>query len=171
MEPAARAAFAEHWRSFCDNYDADCAAFEARHTENAIRLALVLHAWGCVTLSDPADVFAHERHLSEQTARNAVRLLEWFTIHQRGLLAPHRQAARERNWEKVKALGQKERAGGIVAAGDLLSSRVVDNAKEAEQILQGWVTEGRLVKEEFEPTGKGGRPKGARYRLTGGMLA
>jgi len=170
MEPAARAVFAEHWRGFCDCYAPDSAAFEARHTENAIRLALVLHAWRCITLSEPADVFAHERPLSEQTARDAVLLLEWFTIHQKGLLAPHREAARESKWEKVRAISQREKAGGMVAARDLLSSRVAADTKEAEQLLQWWVTEGRLVKEEPEPTGKGGRPPTARYRLTGRKL-
>lgn len=172
MEPAARAIFAEHWRGFCERYEADSGAFDARHTENAIRMALVLHAWACITLSkpgEPADVFAHERPLSEQTARDALRLLEWFTIHQRGLLAPHREAARESKWEKVKARGEK--AGSLIAARDLVAARVAADAREAEQLLEGWVTEGRLVKVEAERTGAGGRPPAPRYRLTGGKVA
>ena len=169
MEPVARAVFAEHWRGFCDRYEADSAAFEARHTENAIRLALVLHAWQCVTLSEPADVFAHERPLSEQTARDGVRLLEWFTMHQKGLLAPHREAARESKWEKVVAMCKRK--GGAISRSDVTEARLAADATEAEQLLEGWVTAARLVNEEPEATGTGGRPRVARYRLTGGVLA
>lgn len=172
MEPEARAVFAEHYRGFCERYEADSAAFDARHTENAIRIALVLHAWGCVTLSkqgERANVFAHERALSEQTARDGLRLLEWFTIHQRGLLAPHRAAARESKWEKVVKCCKAK--GPAISPGDAVAYGVAPEAKEAEQLLASWVTEGRLVKEEPEATGKGGRPRAARYRLTGGKLA
>jgi hypothetical protein len=169
MEPAARAVFAEHWRGFCDSYEPDSASFGARHTENAMRLALVLHAWQCVTLSEPADVFAHERPLSEQTARDGVRLLEWFTMHQKGLLAPHREAAREGKWEKLVAICKRK--GGAISRSDVTEARLAADATEAEQLLEGWVTAARLVKDEPEATGKGGRPRVARYRLTGGVLA
>jgi hypothetical protein len=172
VEPEARAVFAEHYRGFCERYEADSAAFEARHTENAIRIALVLHAWGSITLSkqgEPANVFAHERALSEQTARDGLRLLEWFTIHQRGLLAPHREAARESKWEKIVAMCKRK--GGAISRSDVTEARLAADATEAEQLLEGWVTAARLVKEEPEATGKGGRPRVARYRLTGGKLA
>jgi hypothetical protein len=170
MEPGARAVFAEHWRGYCESYQEVSAAFDARHTENAIRLALVLHAWACVSLSEPADVFAHERPLTEQTARDGLRLLEWFTIHQRGLLAPHRAAARESKWEKVMKFC-KGHKGPLITPGDAVAYSVAPDAKEAEQLLEAWVTECRLVKEEPEATGKGGRPRVARYRLAGGVLA
>jgi hypothetical protein len=163
MEEAARAIFAEHWRGFCDGYEEDKASFDARHTENAIRMALVLHAWECVTLSEPAEVFAHERPLSEQTARNALRLLEWFTLHQTGLLAPHREAARASKLERIKALCPKK--DYEISARDLVSARVASDAKEATQLLEQWVTEKECVKEEAEPTGKGGKPRSPRYRF------
>ena len=168
MEETARAIFAEHWRGFCDAYEEDRASFDARHTENAIRIALVLHAWECVTLSEPAEVDAHERPLSEQTARNALRLLEWFTLHQTGLLAPHREAARASKLERVKVLCIKKEYE--ISARDLVAARVASDAKEATQLLEQWVTEKECVKEEAEPTGKGGKPRSPRYRFLRGKV-
>lgn len=171
MEQAARAVFAEHWMGFCERYEPDSAAFDARHTENAIRLSLVLHAWESVSLSEPgqaADVFAHERPLSEQSARNGLRLLEWFNFHQAGLLAPHREAARAGKLDKVKALCPKK--DYEISARDLVAARVAADSKEATQLLEQWVTEKECVKEEAEPTGKGGKPRSPRYRFPGGRV-
>ncbi len=166
MEPEARAVFAEHWRGYCESYNPTSSAFEARHTENAMRMALVLHAWSCVSLSEPgspAEVFGHERPLSGQTARDALRLLGWFTQHQNSLLAPHREAEKSRQWDKLKGFFKPGREA--IAARDVVAWHVVDDAKQAEQLLEGWVTEGLLVKEEAERPSGGGRPRVARYRL------
>lgn len=168
MEKAARAVFAEHWRGFCEGYEEDNASFDARHTENAIRIALVLHAWACVTLSEPAEVYAHERQLSEETARNALRLLKWFTLHQTGLLAPHREAARASKLDKVKALCPKKEYE--ISARDLVAARVATDSKEATQLLEQWVTEKECVKESAEPSGKGGKPRSPRYRFPRGRV-
>jgi replicative DNA helicase len=167
-EEAAEAIFFEHQRGFCESYKEDTATFDARHTENAIRVALVLHAWECVTLSEPAEVYAHERPLSEQTARNALRLMEWFTLHQTALLAPHREAARAGKLDKIKALCPRK--DYEISARDLVAARVASDAKEATQLLEQWVTEKECVKEEVEPTGKGGKPRSPRYRFPRGRV-
>jgi len=163
MEPGAFDLFYEHSHTTAENQSDDNSVFEARHTENAVRIALVLHAWNCVTLSEPAEVFAHERPLSEQTARNALRLWEWFTLHQTVLLAPHREAARASKLERIKALCPKK--DYEISARDLVSARVASDAKEATQLLEQWVIEKECVKEEAEPTGKGGKPRSPRYRF------
>jgi hypothetical protein len=168
MEQGAFDLFYEHSHTTAENQSDDNSAFEARHTENAIRIALVLHAWECVTLSEPAEVYAHEQPLSEQTARNALRLLEWFTLHQSALLAPHREAARASKLEKIKALCPKK--DYEISARDLVAARVASDAKEATQLLEQWVTEKECVKEEAAPTGKGGKPRSPRYHFPRGRV-
>jgi hypothetical protein len=63
---------------------ADVAAFVARWSENAWRLALVLHA---ATHQDEA----HEEPLTIRTAKNAVEIVRWFAVQQLEVLRWGRQ--------------------------------------------------------------------------------
>lgn len=91
---------AEDWRRFCElaNGGVD-ARFEARHTENLIRIALVLHAFKhCeIQQSGPATysavMRAHERPISEETMRDGLPIRDWFNLHQEALRAAERVAA------------------------------------------------------------------------------
>lgn len=168
MEAEARAVFAEHWAGYCERYNPASAAFEARHTENAMRMALVLHAWGNIILSEPVEVMGHERPVTAQTARDALRLLEWFTQHQNALLAPQREAEREKLRERVMGLFKPGREK--IKRGDVVGARIHADALAAEQLLEAMVTEGLLVKEEPERPSSGGRPPVANYRRAGKPL-
>jgi hypothetical protein len=81
MTPKARGLLIEDWNRFCaaSNGTEDC-PFEARHTENAIRIALVLHTFRHVEFKQGDDgkphaqMEAHNHALDEHSARDALRI-------------------------------------------------------------------------------------------------
>lgn len=156
---------AEH-EAFCAAYEADFGAFDSRHVEQAIRLALVCHSWRCLDFSEdaPAVPHAHERPLDAEAARAGLALMAWFREHQTQILSPQREAARAGKFEKVVALCQRRQVW-IVGARDLISSRIFEDAKNAERHLAEWETEQRVVRVEEEASTAGGRPPGARWRV------
>ena len=98
--PAARRVIVEDWNRFCTvSNGTEDSPFEARHTENAIRLALVLHVFRHVEMKQSGEatynarMHAHEHPVDEQTARDALRIRDWFTLHQEALRTPQRAAA------------------------------------------------------------------------------
>jgi hypothetical protein len=166
MEGGAWDLFANHYRRYCEHFDPDFSAFDARHTENAVRLALVLHAWKNIEfpLGEPAKVSAHKLPLEEETARAALRLFDWFATHQSEILAPQREALKAGKFDKVRELCTR-RNSWVVSSRDLLSSKLARNAKEAEAMLSEWETQGRIVREHEEGSPGGGRPRGLRFRV------
>lgn len=166
MESGAWDLFAEHYQRYCERFDPDFSAFEARHTENAMRLALVLHAWRHIEFlpGEPASLCAHRLPLEEETARAALRLFDWFASHQAEILAPHREGVKAGKFDKIRELCTR-RNSWIIASRDLISSRLATSAKEAEAMLAEWETQGRIVREHEEGVPGGGRPRGLRYRV------
>jgi hypothetical protein len=166
MEAGAWDLFADHYRRYCERFDPDFSAFEARHTENAVRLALVLHTWKNIEFppGEPVKVSAHKLPLEEGTARAALRLLDWFAAHQSEMLAPQREALKAGKLDKVRELCTR-RNSWIVSSRDLISYRLAASAKEAEAMLSEWETQGRIVREHEDGTPGGGRPRGLRFRV------
>jgi hypothetical protein len=166
MESGAWDLFAEHYRCYCERFDPDFSAFEARHTENAVRLALVLHAWKNIEFppGEPAKVSAHKLPLEEETARAALQLFYWFAAHQSEMLAPQREALKAGKFDKVRELCTR-RNSWIVASRDLIAYRLAASAKVAEAMLAEWETEGRIVREHDDGTPSGGRPRCLRFRV------
>jgi hypothetical protein len=166
MEAGAWDLFADHYRRYCERFDPDFSAFEARHTENAVRLALVLHAWRNIEFppGEPASVSAHKLPLEMETARAALRLFDWFASHQAEMLAPQREAMKAGKFDKVRELCTR-RNSWVVSSRDLLSSKLAGSAKEAEAMLAEWETQGRIVREHDEASPGGGRPRGLRFRV------
>jgi hypothetical protein len=168
----ARALMHEDWNRFCAASGGGDSPFEARHTENAIRIALVLHAFrharlalkeGCAGTYN-ATMHGHEHDLDEQTMRDALTIRDWFTAHQEGLRAPQRVAADDAAWEKAEKLMQNRAAEVGITARDLYTGhRVCQDSASAARLLKQWRDEGRIVEFERKPEGAG-RPT-TTYRL------
>ncbi|MGI8482436.1 MAG: DUF3987 domain-containing protein [Chthoniobacterales bacterium] len=171
MTPAARRLLFEDWNRFCklSNVTED-SPFEARHTENAIRIALVLHVYRHVEMKQSgqatynARMRAHEHPLDEQTWRDALAIRDWFTLHQEALRTPQRAAVDDDAWNKAEGMLRDRAANVGITARDLYNGwRVCRDAAAAERLLTLWVSEGRLTSFERKPEGAG-RPTTA-YRL------
>ncbi len=171
MAPAARRLFFEDWNRFCKQSNGtEDLPFEARHTENAIRIALVLHVYRHVEMKQSGEatynarMHAHEHRVDEQTVRDALRIRDWFTLHQEALRAPQRAAVDDDAWEKAEAMLRDRAASFGITGRDLYNGRrVCRDAAAAERLLTVWVSEGRLISFERKPEGAG-RPTTA-YRL------
>jgi hypothetical protein len=172
MVPKARGLLIEDWNRFCasSNGTEDC-PFEARHTENAIRIALVLHTFRHVDIEQEgpgmfhARMQAHNHAVDERSVRDALRIRDWFNLHQAALRTPQRAAVDEDAWHKVQAMMRdRDPAVGIIA-GDLYDGyRVCRDSKTAKRLLTQWETEGRIQSFERKHVGAG-RPTIA-YTLT-----
>jgi len=167
--PDALQLIGEDWNRFCAvaKGGAD-APFEARHTENAIRIALVLHAFlhcgieqrGAGTYN--ARMLGHEHRLDAETMRKALRIRDWFNKHQEKLRAPERAAADDSAWERAESLMRSMPAG--ITARDLYTGhRVCPDAASAGRLLAQWLEQGRIVAFLRKPEGAG-RPTTA-YKL------
>jgi hypothetical protein len=134
----------------------------------------VLHAWSHIEFppGEPASVCGHKLTLEAETARAALRLFDWFASHQSEMLAPQREAMKAGKFDRMREVCSR-RNSWVVAARDLLSSKLAASAKEAEAMLSEWETQGRIVREHEEAAPGGGRPRGLRFRVLqsgGGLL-
>lgn len=171
MTPAARRLLWDDWNRFCaaTNGAHDC-PFEARHTENAIRIALVLHAFRHVEIKQRSEGtfnavhHAHEHPVGEETVRDALRIRDWFTLHQENQRKPQRAAVDEDALQKAQAMMKARSPAFGITARDLYNSRkVCDNAEAARKLLEQWKADGNVEEFERKPEGAG-RPTNA-YRL------
>jgi hypothetical protein len=172
MTFAARNLFIEDWNGFCakNNGTEDC-PFEARHTENAIRIAIVLHAFKHVTIEQEgqgtfhAQLSGHERRLNEQTARAALQIRDWFNLHQDRLRMPQRADADNEAWGKAQEMMRNRSAAIGITSRDLYNGRrVCRDADEAHRLLRQWEDLGRVEPFGRKPAEGAGRPTTA-YRL------
>ncbi len=171
MMPAAHRLLRDDWNRFCAATNgAHDYPFEARHTENAIRVALVLHAFQHVAITQRSEGtfnalhHAHEHAVSEATLRDALRIRDWFTLHQENLRKPERAAADEEALHKVQAMMKARSPAVGITARDLYNGRkVCDNAEAALKFLEQWKAEGSVEEFQRKPEGAG-RPTTA-YRL------
>lgn len=172
VTPAARRLFVEHWNRFCKvSNGSEDSPFEARHTENLIRLALVLHVYKHVEMKQSGEATynarmrAHEHPLDEETAREALGICDWFTLHQEAFRTPQRAAADDDAWDKAEAMLRDRAANYGITARDLYNGRrVCRDADAAQRLLTLWVSEGKLIAFERKPAEGAGRPTTA-YRL------
>ncbi len=161
MTPAAHRLFVDDWNRFCKSSDGSAdSPFESRHTENAIRIALVLHAFRHMEIEqESAGTFhatphGHECSLDEQSARDGLRIRDWFTESQENLRAPQRVAADDKAWEKAEDL-MRSCPDGITARDLYTGGRVCHDAATAKRLLTQWLDQGRIVSFERKPKGAG----------------
>ena len=146
--------------------------FDARHTENAMRLALVFHAWRALQFEPDASGVtvarcnALESPLNGDTARAALAVAAWFEHQQAAILAPMREAGRDEKLEKVILRCERKREW-IVTGRDLVGARIADTAEEADKLLSTWAQEGHAVIVEAEnKPGAGAKKTKLRYRFS-----
>jgi hypothetical protein len=171
MVPKARGLLIEDWNRFCtkSNGAEDC-PFEARHTENAIRIALVLHTFRHVDIEQGgpgtfhARMQAHNHALDEHSVRNALRIRDWFNLHQDRLRTPQRAAVEDDAWDKTKRMLRDNSPAGITARDLYNGRRVCGNSETAQRLLTQWEKEGKILSSERPSTERGGRPTTV-YRL------
>jgi len=171
MTTAARKLVEDDWNRFCVGCNgSEDHPFESRHTENAIRIGLVLHVFRCIRQKQESagtfhsEVYAHEQQLDERTMQNALRIRDWFNLHQARLRQPEKTAAEDDAWHKAKAiLGDRSSVIGITAR-DLYKNRgLFTSVEDTNRFLSKWVSEGRIERFQRKPEGSG-RPTAA-YRL------
>jgi len=125
----------------------DVQSYVARWNENAWRIALVLHA-------AEHGRQAHEVELSEETARRALTIMEWFAQEQLDILAANREEEYRVKVERVRELVQRS---GHATARDVQRARIVATATEAEALLLQMREDGDLADELVTPEGGGKR--------------
>jgi acetolactate synthase regulatory subunit len=121
------------------------ASFVARWTENAWRLALVLHAAEHGTN-------AHNVMLPPETAQSATRIIDWFA---RGQLDLIQRSRRDEDNDSVERLLEIVRSkGGKVKQSELKNNHGLEET-EVRSIVAA--SRGKLRIAEILPSPKGGR--------------
>jgi hypothetical protein len=165
MEEAARAVYARDYNRTCRSINPEAAedAFDARDTENGIRLGLVLHAFRHLEIRHEsgghytvARVAGHETALEEATARDALEIRDWFRAHQRAFLEPRKVAQEDERWAKMKNL-LHDLPNGARHRDMYRGHRIADDKADAERLTTLWIEEGRLREVDVKHP-KGGRP-------------
>jgi replicative DNA helicase len=126
---------------------ADVGAFAARYAENAWRLAVVFHA-----LLNGSE--AHLHALPLETARNAVRVMEWFIAQQLDILTKGRLAAavklEDQVLELLESLRERKSLDHITAR-DVHRARITPMADAAKALLGRMERDGLLVSQDITP--------------------
>lgn len=156
--PEAKQAFVDYHNAGVDRRlvgDESMDSFAARHTEQACRLTLVLHA-----ADHGPDAGQHPVDLD--CASRGIEIAEWFAAEQLALLTGSRSRSAADLKAAIMALAQKEKyEGSGIGTRDVQRAKIVEQAVQAMDLLEELVTEGRLELMPPSPTGKGG----PRYRL------
>jgi hypothetical protein len=124
----------------------DIHPYAARWEENALKIAICLHA------------AKHQEHamtkdFSTETAHEAIELMKWFAEQQLGLLQESRDKQSEEKKMRVHRLIDDN--GGQCTRVDVYRKRIASNAGSAEVLLTAMVEKGFLT-EEKQPSPKGG---------------
>jgi len=163
MEQAARTVFARDFNRTCQavNPEAEEDAFDARDTENGIRLGLVLHTFRHLEIRHEGGatyhvetIKGHKTAMEESTARDALEIRDWFRTHQRAFLEPRKVAVDDERFDKLKNL-LHDLPNGATLRDLYRGRRIADDKADAERLVQVWIDEGRLRSEVKKPDGAG----------------
>ncbi len=145
----------------------------ARQTEQALRIALVLHIFDGMTFTNIKGATwsvktcnGHERPLTAATMRNAIIIRDWFNQSLSQMMAGQKAAAKDEAFSKLQVLSAKhgwERSG--ITPRDLVTHKVggVHRSEGARKLLEQWASEGKLQKRDREAKGTGRKPEPAYY--------
>jgi len=128
---------------------ADVDSHLVRVAENAVRIALVLHA---ITHGSSA----HEHPISPETAQAAIRLSRWFMAQRLDLLVVKREQSQQQEEEEVVNRLQKSPPRGQTVRW-FLQRRIAPSKAGVEAILQRMVAKGAVVAVLKRPK-RGGHP-------------
>jgi hypothetical protein len=162
MTKAARLLFLQDYNGIVGPGGRVLSPFENRWTEQAIRIAVVLHACRHAVLEKRSEgtwglkeMNAGDEDLDEETAKNALTIRDWFADHQKLFLAPQAETEQEEKWEKARRKMLSIPSG--ITAREIYNGRTIAHNKEqAEALLAEWLEEGRIQKIEPQQ-GKIGR--------------
>ncbi len=130
----------------------DVGCYAARYAEQAWRLAVVLHA---IRFGSEAG----NTQLSEETSRDAIRIVEWFICAQLDVLAKGRRAAEEMVESEVLNLlttRRQRKQSDLLTARDVYRARIVNKPEAASALLARMERDHLLVGEDVRPP-HGGR--------------
>ena len=128
----------------------DIHPYAARWEENALRIAICLHA------------AKHQEHamakdFSTETANEAIKLMKWFAEQQLGLLQESRDKQSEE--KEIGVLQLIESNGGQCTKVNVYRKRIASNAGSAEVLLTAMVEKGILTEEKQPSPRRGGHPQ------------
>jgi hypothetical protein len=162
MTQAARRLVVEDWNRFCERSNGiEDLPFEARHTENAIRIAVVLHAFQHVDIEQRSEgtfgarMRGHEHSINELTIRDALTIRDWFNRHQEVFRSSQQVAVEDAAWAKIERMLRDRGAAGITPRDLYSGRRVCRDRPAAERLLEGFVRDGLLAPFERKPNGAG----------------
>lgn len=154
MTPEARRLFVDDYNGIVGPTGRVLSPFENRWTEQAIRLAVGLHACKHAQLEQKSEgtwgiraIHAGTENVDAETALAALTIRDWFADHQKLFLAPQAETENEERWEKARRKMLSIPSG--ITARDLYSGRsICQNKETAEVLLAEWVEEGRVTRLE-----------------------
>jgi hypothetical protein len=160
-------------RSLVEHYNAnvrrqngdlrDVESFVSRWTEQAWRIAVTFHA--CKYRERAAD-----RCLSEETAREAIAVADWFADRQLEILTKSRRASFKKQSESViefmKDRWERKKADTLKARNIYHDARICQTSEEARTLLALMESDGVLIGEDVRPA-RGGKTTRL-YRLKNG---
>lgn len=168
MTTEARLTFARDFNQVLRNTGYLPDPFQSRHTEQAIRLALICHLFRNCEIEQRsegtfgAELTGHEKPLCAEAAACGLALRDWFARRQSEFLTSRKEAQEDARWEKARAIMRRHPDG--ITARELYSGRAVaSNKAEAESLLAVWFEEGRVVAVPPKQAGVG--RKVVRYKL------
>jgi hypothetical protein len=113
-----------------------------------------------------AQMQAHNHAVDEHSVRNALRIRDWFNLHQDALRTPQRAAVEDDAWHKAQAMMRDRSPAVGITARDLYNGRrVCGDSQTAQRLLTQWETEARVESFKRERADGPGRPPAIAYKL------
>jgi hypothetical protein len=145
--------------------------FEARHAEQATRLALIHHLWSHVDMEErgvatygvrAGSLIGHETDLRVASAEAGIQMQEWFVRRQAEFLGHKHAQDQETIWTQFH---QRMKGRPHFTVRDLYSSRNVSKS-ETDAFFSLWARNGWILRlESKEPHRRGRPPSLQRYRF------
>ena len=172
MEPEARLRLIRYFNEIVARTNNQPNPFEARHAEQATRLALIHHLWSHVQIElrttertygvKAGSLIGHETDLTVASAEAGIQIQEWCVRRQAQFLGQKEAQDQETIWTQFH---QRMKNRPHFTVRDLYSSQNVSKA-EAEALFSLWERNGWILRiESKEPHGRGRPPSLHRYRF------
>lgn len=142
----------------------------ARESEQAARIALVLHIFEAMTFhhgkSDGIwkvhSCRGPETKLTGETMRKAIAIRDWFKGSLASMMQGQRDAAKDEAFAKIaRAYATYDWHKTGITPRHLTSHRIAATSEQARKLLELWQSEGKLIKRDREHKGTGRKPEPA----------